>query len=328
MDRLRILTWHVHSSYLDSLVRSGHEFFLPVMDAGGEQRGGIGGWDWPADRVHEVPEAEVHDLDVDAVLYQHARNWRDDGPRILSREQLRGPRIYVEHDPPWNDPTDERHPVDDPDVLLVHVTSFNELMWDSGRTPTMVIEHGVVAPRDVRWTGELERGLVVVNDLASRGRKVGLDIFERARATLPLDLVGMGARVAGGLGEVRRTELPAFSARYRFFFHPIRYTSFGMAVCEALMLGMPVVALATTEMPTVLENGRSGIVHTDPGRLIDGARELLRDPDLARRIGVAGQAIARERFSIHRFVRDWNRAFEEVVGRVGRRGSVAVGAPS
>ena len=315
---LRVLTWHVHGSYLDSLIHSGHEFYLPVRVVGGERQGGIGGWPWPRERVHEVPEADVRDLDVDLVLFQHARNWHEDGPRILSDRQLRGPRIYVEHDPPLDDPTEMRHPVDDPDVLLVHVTAFNELMWDSARTPTRVIEHGVVDP-GVVWSGEMERGLVVINDIGTRGRRIGRDIYERMQARVPLDLVGMGSREHGGLGEVRRTDLPAFSARYRFFFHPVRYTSFGMAVCEALMIGMPVVSLATTEMPTVLEDGRSGLIGTDPEHLIDGATELLRDRQLAARLGAAGRDIARERFSIDRFAADWDRAFRDVAGRPGRR---------
>jgi Glycosyl transferases group 1 len=310
---IRILTWHVHGSYLDSLVRTGHEFYLPVRDIDGERRGGIGHWGWSTDLVHEVPEDQVRDLDVDLVLYQHQRNWREDGPRILSDRQLAGPRIYVEHDPPWTDPTEARHPVDDPGVLLVHVTSFNQLMWDNGGTPTRVIEHGVVDP-GLRWNGQLERGLVVINDLGTRGRKVGQDIFDRARAVLPLDLVGMRTAEYGGLGEVMRSDLAAFSARYRFFFHPVRYTSFGMAVCEALMIGMPVVALATTEMPTVLEDGRSGIIHTDPDYLIEGAGALLRDRELAARIGAAGRTIALERFGIDRFVTDWDRAFRDVTG--------------
>ena len=314
---LRVLTWHVHGSYLDSLIHSGHEFFLPVRDEGGERRGGIGGWPWPRDRVHEVPEAEVPDLDVDLVLFQHVRNWREDGPRILSERQLRGPRIYVEHDPPLEDPTETRHPVDDPDVLLIHVTAFNQLMWDSGRTPTRVIEHGVVDP-GVAWRGEMERGLVVINDIGSRGRRIGRDVYDRMRARVPLDLVGMGSREHGGLGEVSRTDLPAFSARYRFFFHPVRYTSFGMAVCEALMIGLPVVSLATTEMPSVLEDGRSGVIGTDPEHLIEGAAELLRDHRLAARLGAAGQTIARERFSIDRFAADWDRAFRDVTGRDDR----------
>ena len=313
---VRVLTWHVHGSYLDSLIQTGHEFYLPVKDVDGERRGGVDDWPWPRDRVHEVPEGEVRDLDVDVVLFQHVRNWREDGPRILSDEQLRGPRIYVEHDPPLDDPTEMRHPVDDPDVLLVHVTAFNRLMWDSGTTPTRVIEHGLVDP-GVRWTGELERGLVVINDIGTRGRRIGRDIHDRMRARVPLDLVGMNSTEHGGLGEVRRADLPSFSARYRFFFHPVRYTSFGMAVCEAMLIGMPIVSLATTEMPTVLEDGRSGITGTDPEHLIEGAEELLRDRALAARLGEAGRTIARERFGIDRFVRDWDRAFREMSGRSG-----------
>lgn len=320
MDRLRILTWHVHGSYLDSLIETGHHFYLPVAGEGGQRTGGIGGWDWPRDRVHEVPEDKVRELGVDLVIYQTEQNLFEDGPRILSDSQLRGPRIFIEHDPPWNDPTQERHPVDDAEVLLVHVTNFNALMWDNGRTPIRVIEHGVRDP-GIRWGGQIERGLVVINDLATRGRRVGLDLFEAARRDIPIDLVGMRANQLGGLGEVRRADLPAFAARYRFFYHPVRYTSFGMAVCEALMLGMPVVALATTEMPTVLEHRRSGIVHTDPAVLLDGARELLADHAMARRIGEAGRAVALERFSMDRFVRDWNGVFAEVVGR--RRSTVA-----
>jgi hypothetical protein len=321
MDRYRILTWHVHGSYLDSLVRTGHDFFLPVAADG---TGGIGDWGWLSDRVHEVPADRVRELDVDLVLTQSVDNLAA-APRILSDEQLRGPRIHVEHDPPMGHPTDTRHPVDDPNVLLVHVTAFNDLMWDSGRTPTRVIEHGVHVPDGVRYTGELRKGIVVVNNLRTRGRRLGPDVFERARAAVPLDLVGMDAESMGGLGEVRRDDLPAFEARYRFFFHPIRYTSFGMAICEAMMVGVPIVGLLTTEMPTVVVDGASGIVDTDVERLIGGMRLLLRDRGLARELGEAGREIALERFSIERFAREWTAAMHEVVGGPTRAASAGAG---
>jgi glycosyltransferase involved in cell wall biosynthesis len=231
----------------------------------------------------------------------------------LSEAQLSGPRIFVEHDPPQASPTDTRHPVDDPDVLLVHVTAFNELMWDSGRTPTRVIEHGVGDP-GVRYRGDLERGIVVVNNLRSRGRRLGRDVFERARETVPLDLVGMDATSLGGLGEVKRDELPAFLAPYRFFFHPIRWTSFGMAACEAMMVGLPIVALATTEMPTVIVDGEAGFVDTRVDRLVGAMEQLLGDPVLAHRLGARAREIALDRFGLARFVADWNRAFRDVTG--------------
>ncbi len=188
-------------------------------------------------------------------------------------------------------------------------------MWDSGRTPTRVIEHGVVVPDGVRYSGELDRGVVVVNGLGRRGRRLGADIFERARREVPLDLVGMFAEELGGLGEIPPPELAAFVARYRFFFHPIRYTSLGLAACEAMMLGMPVVALATTEMVTVIENGISGWIDTDVDRLTERMHALLADPSEARRLGEGARRTAQERFSIDCFVRDWDRAFADVTGR-------------
>jgi glycosyltransferase involved in cell wall biosynthesis len=211
-------------------------------------------------------------------------------------------------------PTDTRHPVDDPRSLVVHVTHFNRLMWDCGDVLTTVVEHGVPGPPPgVRWTGQEERALVVVNNLGTRGRRVGADIVERLRHEVPLDIVGMGSTEVGGLGEVPPRELAAFAARYRVFLHPIRYTSLGLALCEALMLGMPVVGLATTELPTVLEHGRSGLLTADVDALAGLVRRLLDDPDLAARIGGAGRDVARRRFSLARFRADWDRVLHGLV---------------
>jgi glycosyltransferase involved in cell wall biosynthesis len=120
------------------------------------------------------------------------------------------------------------------------------------------------------------------------------------------------------LGEVPPPELAAFIARYRFFFHPIRYTSLGLAACEAMILGMPVVALATTEMSTVVENGVSGWIDTDVDRLVRHMKRLLSDPEEARHLGEGARRTALERFSIDRFVSDWDDAFRDVSNR-GRR---------
>lgn len=313
MTPFRILTWHVHGSYLDSLARTGHEFFIPVSDP--PRPGYAGRWPEWGPNVVEVPEAAVRELDVDVVLFQSRTAWEVDQHALLSREQRRLPRIYLEHDPPREHPTDTRHWVADPDVLLVHVTHFNDLMWDPGPTPTLVIEHGVAVPDGVRYDGRLPRGIAVINDLATRGRRLGADVFVAARREVPLDLVGMNATRLDGIGEVRRPDLAAFEARYRFFFNPIRYTSLGLALLEAMMIGMPVVAFATTEIPVVIEDGISGILSTNRSVLIDGMRTLIADRELAAELGRCARRTALERFSIPRFAADWTAAFQEVKGR-------------
>ncbi|HVE05794.1 MAG TPA: glycosyltransferase family 4 protein [Paraburkholderia sp.] len=310
--RLRVLTWHVHGNYLYYLTQAQHDFFLvtrPGHPPG--YAGRTGTLPWGAN-VHEVRADEVASREFDVVLYQHRVHWEHDRHALLSDAQRRLPRIYVEHDPPLENPYEQQHWVDDPQVLLVHVTHFNRLAWDCGAVPTCVIEHGVVVPQGVRYSGELPRGIVVVNHLAQRGRRLGADVFETMREQVPLDLVGMDAQRSHGIGEVPNLELAAFSARYRFFFNPIRWTSLGLAIVEAMTIGMPIVGLATTELATVIRNGENGYVHTDSAQLVDAMQRLLRDPAQARALGDAARRTALERFHIDRFVQDWHAALARV----------------
>jgi glycosyltransferase involved in cell wall biosynthesis len=129
---------------------------------------------------------------------------------------------------------------------------------------------------------------------------------------VPLELVGMGSEEAGGLGEISHAELPRFAARHRFFFNPIRYTSLGLAVCEAMTLGMPIIGLATTEMARVIQNGVSGYVDTDIQALVAGMQELLRNPGEARRLGANARRYALEHFGMERFAADWDSALRSV----------------
>jgi hypothetical protein len=312
MRPLRILTWHTHGSYLYYLTQVPHRFYvLSKPDRPPGYGGRCGHIPW-GDNVVDMPVSEAARHEFDCILFQDDEQYLKDQHEFLTPSQRALPRIYLEHDTPREHPTDMPHPVDDPDVLVVHVTHFNELMWQSGRSPTRVIEHGVMVPSGVFYQGNLERGVVVVNHLARRGRRLGGDIFERARRELALDLIGMGAQEMGGLGEVRHARLPAFIADYRFLFNPIRYTSLGLAVIEAMMVGMPVIGLATTEMATVIDNGESGYVDTNITTLISRMRELMRDPGEARRLGANARRTALERFGMERFIGDWDRTLRDV----------------
>jgi hypothetical protein len=275
---------------------------------------------WP-ENLHEIPVNELQDASFDCILYQSAQHWGVDAPRLLTPQQLSLPSVYLEHDPPREHPTDTRHPVADRDLLLVQVTPFNALMWDAGSTPVRVIEHGVPLPPLPNSRGELGRGVTLVNNLQSRGRRLGADIFADVQHTIPLDLYGMNSECVGGLGEIRLDRLPAVLARYRFFFNPIRYTSLGLAVCEAMAAGLPVVGLATTEMATVVENCVNGYTDTRVSRLRDRMLELLADADLARRLGDGARETASTRFSIERFAREWDEVLRAAAAR--RTGGVA-----
>jgi len=312
---LQVLTWHVHGSYLAALAAVPVDWWLPVRSGRPEGYGGrTPSYDWP-ENVREVDVTAVAGLELDVVVTQSLRTWEVDRHALLPAERLqRLPRVHVEHDPPRGWPNDALHPVQDPEALLVHVTPFNDLMWDPGVTPTRVVEHGAVVPADApAWTGQRERGVSVVNNLTRRGRRLGADVFERVAAAVPLDLYGIAADdVPQGVASLPHADLHARLGAYRFFFNPIRYTSLGLAVCEAMALGLPVLGLATTEMATAVRPGVNGYVETDVDRLVEHARRLLADHDEAAALSAGARRVAAERFGLDRFVRDWSAVLTEV----------------
>lgn len=317
MTPLKVLTWHVHGSYLWYLSHVPVQWHLPVREGRPEGYGGrTSSFPWP-DNVVEVAAGDVAGGEYDVVLTQSVRNWKVDRAAIMSRDQQHNlPRVHLEHDPPRGWPNDALHPVQDPEATLVHVTPFNALMWDSGRTPARTIDHGVLVPEEPSWTGGKPRGITVVNNLDRRGRRLGADVFRRVAQQVPLDLAGMASDdFPQGIGDVPLDDLRRRLPDYRFFFNPIRYTSLGLAVCEAMALGLPVLGLATTEMAAAVQNGVSGYVETDPERLVAHARRLLDDREEAAALSAGARARARERFGIERFAADWLRVLEQAAGR-------------
>jgi hypothetical protein len=315
---LNILIWQIHGSYLNTLVQSfagtQHRFYLPTKPGKPEGYGGRGPtYEWSLETV-EVSADAVRDLDLDLIVYQTPKNFFEDAPEILSPEQRTLPAIYLEHNTPQGRINEMVHPVNDPGILLVHVTHFNSLFWDCRETPTHVIDHAVMPFRPGGiYTGELERGVSLVNDLPRRKRVVGGDVFLRAREEVPLDLFGFDSKEVGGFGDLPQAGVHERMRAYRFYFNPIRYTSLPLSVLEAMETGLPVVALATTELVTVIKNGENGFIDTNVDTLIEYMRRLLADPEEARRIGQAGRHTIRERFNLERFAADWEAAFEEAV---------------
>jgi hypothetical protein len=317
MRRLRILTWPIHGSYFIALSRLDHDWLLPVKPGAPEGYGGRGDWGFPAS-VRDVPAERVRETDIDLILFQSSRNLSVDANELLSPAQRRLPRVYLEHNTPYPDPVDSRHPFADPGGLLVHVTRYNRLMWDNGPTPTRVVEHSVAIDPAVSWRGTRPEGVTMVNSMVRRGRRVGLDVLLEARRHVPIALAGFGNDGLDGLiGAIPYRDLHRTVAEYRFLFSPCRYTSLPLAVIEALTIGMPVVVLATTELPDVIRNGVHGYCSNDLDVLIAGMRRLIADPGHAAELGANARELARARFGLDRFARDWDVAFAEAMALAG-----------
>jgi hypothetical protein len=319
-----VLHWHVHGSWSTAFVQGRHTCLLPVLPERGPWGGGRpAAWDWPA-RAEEATPAQLRERadEIDVVVLQRPEEI-ELTERWTGRRPGRDlPALFVEHNTPKGDVPTTRHPLADrDDIPVVHVTHFNALMWDTGRAPVRVVEHGVLDPGD-RYTGELDRAAVVVNEPVRRGRVTGTDLLPGFADTVGLDVYGIGSERLGEVvthpgvaigGDLPQDRLHTEMARRRVYLHPVRWTSLGLSLIEAMMLGMPVVALATTQAAVDVP-ADAGVVATDLEVLREGLRAYRHDAELARAAGAVGRATALARYGVDRFLVDWDRLLDEAVG--------------
>ncbi|NKZ90957.1 glycosyltransferase [Rhodococcus hoagii] len=322
-DARNILVWHVHGSWLDAFVRGGHRYLVPTLPGRGPWGRGRMGRDWPPD-AEEVGPHDLANADVDLVVAQNpgevplAARWLD---RLPGRDV---PLVYVEHNTPGGHAPTTRHPMADRDDLtLVHVTHFNRTMWDSGATRTRVIEHGVVDP-GARHSGRLARSATMINDPVRRWRAVGTDLLPKLASAAPIDVFGMRTgelarradippSVSSG-GDLGRDELHDAVGERRVYLHTARWTSLGLSLIEAMLLGMPVVALASTEV-AVSVPPEAGVAATDPDRMVSAVHRFVTDPEDAAETGRRARAFALSKFGLERFLHDWDVLIDETARR-------------
>ncbi len=321
---MRILLWHVHGSWTTAFVQGGHTYLLPVVPSRGPDGAGRARtWDWPPNAVEVTPDELAH-TPVDVVVLQRPQD------EALATAWLGGrrpgfdlPAVWLEHNAPQGLINEMVHPAANrPELTVVHVTHTNALFWDTGCTPTEVIEHGVIDP-GYRYQGDLARVAVVVNEPERRARVTGTDLLGGLADVAPLDLFGMGATAcarrlqAAGYEVEAHEDLPQAElhrrlARRRVYAHPCRWTSLGLSLVEAMFLGMPVAALATTEAPDAVPAG-AGVVTNRIDRLQRTVAELCADRSRAAAAGATARAAAIERYGLDRFLERWDQLLARVV---------------
>lgn len=307
---MNVFLWHVHGSWTTAFVQGRHQYLVPVLpDRGPDGLGRAATWTWPAS-VKELSWEEAQTAPVDLVLLQRPREL-ELVPAWLGgrRPGIDVPAVYVEHNTPRGPVEEMRHPLAcRREILLVHITNFNRLFWDNGEARVRVVEHGVVDPGPA-YTGELERCAVVVNEPERRRRVAGVDLLPELAGPMPVDVFGIGTDQ-----NLKQSCLHRELARRRLYLHAYRWTSLGLSLIEAMHLGMPVVAFASTEVVEAVPTG-CGVVSTNPATLREAVQLLRREPDRAREIGHRAREYALARYGLDRFLRDWDQVLTTEVER-------------
>jgi glycosyltransferase involved in cell wall biosynthesis len=155
----------------------------------------------------------------------------------------------------------------------------------------------------------------VLLSVSRLSRQKGIDVAVRALPALPRDTVlvvlGEGpdrplleelARELGVEGRVfmlgRVPDVAVWLERAALYVHPARWEGFGLAVLEAMLAGLPVVASEVSSLPELVVDGETGrlVSPGDHAALAEGIVLALGEPEL----GAAGRERARREFSVAR----------------------------
>jgi len=102
---------------------------------------------------------------------------------------------------------------------------------------------------------------------------------------------------------------------------PSRREGLGVALLEAMAVGIPVVASRVGGMAEAFVDGESGlhVEVADPAGLAEALSQLLDDPDLARELGRAGRARVEAEFDIRRMCESTEALYRELAAKERER---------
>ena len=173
-----------------------------------------------------------------------------------------------------------------------------------------------MTPARVLFVGALTRGKGChhVVEVARRLPEIEVHLLGRAYPETEA-LLGESPANLQVHGEVDHATVVEHMVESHALLFPSAIEGFPNAVCEAMALGLPVVATPVGAIPEMLEDGRGGfVVEPDPARLADALRRLLADEGLRLSMGRFNQKKCRRLYSYPRVTARLVEIYASVVG--------------
>jgi trehalose synthase len=119
-------------------------------------------------------------------------------------------------------------------------------------------------------------------------------------------------KILSNLNNVGAIEVNAFQSQSDICLQKSIREGFGLTVTEALWKGRPTVAGNVGGIPLQIEDGVSGFLVDSPGQCAERCLEILRHPELGKKLGREGKEHARGQFLTPRLLRDWLQLFTDL----------------
>jgi hypothetical protein len=307
-----ILTWPTHERYESGLAKTGHNFFAwsapaPVGKGWNKSYANIPD-NYTILNIKNRDSQLYQDVGIDFILSQNKFGQFDIAQQLQKYHGV--PIINLEHTLPATDWHPQQIVVMKKMAgdVNVFISEHSRKAWGWEPDEALVVHHGV--DTDIFKPGDAPREntcLSVVNDWKGRDWCCNYQGWKRIIKGLPFKVLGSNPGLSEPAGV---DELSLAYRNSRIFVNTSTVSPIPTALLEAMSSGCAIVTTATCMIPEVVENGVNGFMSNDEAELRGYIELLLKDEALAARLGQAARETIEKRFSMDKFVNNWNAVFD------------------
>jgi pentatricopeptide repeat protein len=197
------------------------------------------------------------------------------------------------------------------DLIGGHAVAVSPLKGNSWGLADDIVENGVDPDEYPPWSGEELAGVRVSSQISNKRECLLWNLHEEAFQDIEVRLVGFNPDMPGVTPSRSWDDLKSTLRSHRFYIHtahPQLEDGYNMASLEAMAAGLPILGNRHPTSP--VQHGINGFLSEDPEELRKYALLLLRDKDLAGRMGDAARRTVSKYFSITRFCERFKASIE------------------
>jgi trehalose synthase len=118
-------------------------------------------------------------------------------------------------------------------------------------------------------------------------------------------------KILNNLNNVGAIEVNAFQSQADVVIQKSTREGFGLTVSEALWKARPFIGGDVGGIPLQVKDGETGYLVSSPEECAQRTLQVLREPELGKRLARAGKEHVRKNFLTPRLLRDWLRIFSD-----------------
>ncbi len=319
-SKLRVCEWVIHERYQENLAKTGHDFFIIQVDHPNFKKHWNTNYaklpnnftllplikgDTPQELINGIMQ-EISKLDLDLMMSHHKFGVFQVAKNLADLCHI--PLISLEHTfpmPYWH-PSQIQQCRQMVGNVNLFISDFSKNAWGWKNDEAYTIYHGVDTDTFCPDENIVRKPVVlsICNDFVVRDIPCGYSLFKKVTE-------GFSTRLRGDTPGISTptTSTEELVNEYRscqIFLNTSQYSPIPSVCLEAASCGCAIITTDNCALPEVFKHEENALMTNDPKKIREYIRLLLNDEQLRNKLGTAARKTIIEKFSLDKFVNNWN----------------------